>query len=201
MRALLDGLGVRIFAEVDTPSGGKHFCVADHPELPSVHSTEKNQRLPGYPGVDIKSHGCNVFTPGTLRIKYGGLGYDVVFDELDRLPRLDDDEEGTVEFVDWVARRDAVRTGSRRSLYRAILPRWFHGGLCCAGSLTSVEPRRCVAGHVVALSFPPTLPAARALCADCGGIRRRSANGRRVRHVPRAASRSGACGGLRCADL
>ncbi len=117
VRALLDGLGVRIFAEVDTPSGGKHFCVAGHPELPSVHSTEKNQRLPGYPGVDIKSHGCNVFTPGTLRIKYGGLGYDVVFDELDRLPLLDDDEEGTVEFIDWVAELLAasVKTKARKT--------------------------------------------------------------------------------------
>ena len=82
-----------------------------------MHSTEKNQRLPGYPGVDIKSHGCNVFTPGTLRIKYGGLGYDVVFDELDRLPLLDDDEEGTVEFIDWVAELLAasVKTKARKT--------------------------------------------------------------------------------------
>ena len=82
-----------------------------------VHSTEKSQRLPGYPGVDIKSHGCNVFTPGTLRIKYGGLGYDVAFDELDRLPLLDDDEEGTVEFIDWVAELLAasVKTKARKT--------------------------------------------------------------------------------------
>ena len=117
MRALLDGLGVRIFAEVDTPSGGKQFCVAGHPELLSVHSTEKNQRLPGYPGVDVQSFGANVFTPGTLRIKYGGVGYDVVFDELDRLPLLDDDEEGTVEFIDWVAELLAasVKTKARKT--------------------------------------------------------------------------------------
>ena len=63
--ALLAELGVRIFAEVDTPGGGKHFFIAGHPDLPSVHSTEKNQRLPGYPGVDIQSFGCNVYLPGT----------------------------------------------------------------------------------------------------------------------------------------
>ena len=92
MRALLAGLKVRIFAEVDTPSGGKHFYVAGHPDLPTVHSKADNPKLPGYPGVDIQSHGANVFTPGTLRIKYGGLGYDVVFDELDQLALLDDDD-------------------------------------------------------------------------------------------------------------
>ena len=80
-------------------------------------TTAKDIMHTGYPGVDIKSHGCNVFTPGTLRIKYGGLGYDVVFDELDRLPLLDDDEEGTVEFVDWVAELLAasVKTKARNT--------------------------------------------------------------------------------------
>jgi hypothetical protein len=58
VHALLLKLNVRIFAKVKTPSGGRHFYIAGHPELPSVHS------LPGYPGVDIQSFGCNVFVPG-----------------------------------------------------------------------------------------------------------------------------------------
>ena len=75
VRALLARLGVRIFAEVDTPGGGKHFYVAGHPDLVSTHSTADNQMLPGFPGVDVQSFGCNVFLPGTLRPKHDGRGY------------------------------------------------------------------------------------------------------------------------------
>jgi hypothetical protein len=117
-RALLGQLGVRIYAEVNTPSGGRHFYIAGHPELPSVHSTEKNHRLPGFPGVDIQSFGCNVFTPGTLRIKYGDdladqhaadlfelcVGYEIVFDQLDQL----DSDNGAQALADWVAQQLAV---------------------------------------------------------------------------------------------
>ena len=103
VRALLAELGVRIFAEVDTPGGGKHFYIAGHPDLPSVHSTEKNQRLPGYPGVDIQSFGCNVYLPGTGRPKYDGRGYDIVYDELDQLVLLDGDDAGSGALADCVA--------------------------------------------------------------------------------------------------
>ncbi len=86
VRAQLAELKVRIFAEIDTPGGGKHFYVAGHPDLTSTHSKADNPKLPGYPGVDIQSHGCNVFLPGTSRPKYNGRGYTIVFDELDQLP-------------------------------------------------------------------------------------------------------------------
>jgi hypothetical protein len=79
---LLDELKVRIYAEVDTPSGGVHFYIVGHPDLPSVHSTVDNGRLPGFPGVDIQSFGCNVYAPGTRRPKYDGAGYTIVFDDL-----------------------------------------------------------------------------------------------------------------------
>lgn len=101
VRALLAELGVRVFAEVKTPSGGWHFYIAGHDELPSVHSTSKNDRLPGYPGVDIQSFGCNVFLPGTLRPKRDGAGYEIVFDELDAL--ADGDPDGAQAFAQWVA--------------------------------------------------------------------------------------------------
>jgi len=117
VRALLAEYKVRIFAEVDTPSGGKYFYIAGHSDLPSLHSTDKNQRLPGYPSVDIQSHGCDVFTPGTLRIKYGGDGYDIVYDELDRLALLDEDDGGSGVLTDWVAEQlaSSVKTKARRT--------------------------------------------------------------------------------------
>jgi hypothetical protein len=82
VRALLAELEVRIFAEVDTPGGGKHFYVAGCPELATVHSNPKGEQLPGFPGVDIQSAGTNVFLPGTLRPRYGGKGYSIVYDDL-----------------------------------------------------------------------------------------------------------------------
>ena len=85
VRALLAELGVRIYAEVGTPSGGAHFYIKGHPDLPTVHSKAENPKLPDYPGLDIQSHGANVFTPGTLRTKYGGTGYTIVFDDLDQM--------------------------------------------------------------------------------------------------------------------
>jgi hypothetical protein len=106
MRNLLDELKVRIFAPVRTPSGGRHFYIAGHPDLPSVHSTAENNRLPGYPGVDIQSYGTNVFLPGTRRPKYGGRGYAIEFDDLDALIK-DGDPEGAERFADWVAAQKA----------------------------------------------------------------------------------------------
>ena len=55
VRALLARLKVRIFAEIDTPSGGKHFDIKGHPDLPTVHSKADNPKLPSFPGVDIQS--------------------------------------------------------------------------------------------------------------------------------------------------
>lgn len=101
VRALLTGLGERIYAEVDTPSGGKHFYVEGHQDLPTVHSKADNPKLPDYPGLDIQSHGANVFTPGTLRSKYPGGGYTIVLDELDQMPVTDGDEP--TPLTAWVA--------------------------------------------------------------------------------------------------
>ena len=118
VRALLATLGVRIFGEIDTPGGGKHFYIKGHPDLPNVHSKKDNPKLPGYPGVDIQSFGSNVFAPGTLRRKYGGTGYIVVFDELNQLALLDEDDDGgTGALADWVAEQCArnVKEKARRT--------------------------------------------------------------------------------------
>lgn len=114
VRALLADLKVRIYAEIDTPSGGKHLYIKGHPDLPTVHSKADNPKLPEYQGLDIQSHRANVFLPGTLRPKYADGGYTVVFDELDQLDP-DDDDQGTTALVDWVAEQWArrVRTKAR----------------------------------------------------------------------------------------
>lgn len=99
MRTLLAGLKVRVFAEITSPSGGKHFYIAGHPDLPSVHG-----KIPGFPGVDIQSFGTNVFLPGTQRGKYDGKGYVIVFDDLKALA-ASGDSAGAETFVQWVAKR------------------------------------------------------------------------------------------------
>ena len=115
VRALLTELGERIYGEVDTPSGGKHFYITGHPDLPTVHSKADDPKLPDYPGLDIQSHGANVFTPGTLRSKYGGSGYTIVLDELDQMPVTDGDEP--TPLTDWVAEQleCSVRTKARKT--------------------------------------------------------------------------------------
>ncbi len=97
VRALLDELGVRIYGELHTPGDGRHFYVQGHPELPSVHSTAENNRLPGYPGVDIQSFACNVFLPCTERPKYQGKGYTVVVDDLQVLTAEGDPKGGEAQ--------------------------------------------------------------------------------------------------------
>ena len=95
MRALLAELGVRIYAEVRTPSGGAHFYIKGHPDLPTVHSKADNPKLPGYPGLDIQSHGANVFTPRHAAAPSTAYtGYTIVFDHLDQLALLDDGDDG-----------------------------------------------------------------------------------------------------------
>jgi Bifunctional DNA primase/polymerase, N-terminal len=103
VRNLLVELKVRVFAEVVTPSGGQNFYIAGHPALSTVHSTIKNGKLPGFPGVDVQSFGANVFLPGTQRPKYGGAGYTVVFDDLDALAE-GGDPDGAESFSQWVAK-------------------------------------------------------------------------------------------------
>jgi putative DNA primase/helicase len=95
-RQMLDGLGVRIFAEVTTPGSGGHFYVAGHPELASAHN------LDGWPGIDVQSHGALVFLPGTQRPKYGGAGYEVISEDLEALAD-GGDPDGAAAFAGWVA--------------------------------------------------------------------------------------------------
>jgi hypothetical protein len=85
VRALLNELGERIYGEVTTPGGGRHFYIHGHPGLPTVHSKRDNPRLPGFPGVDIQSVRCNVFSPLTKRPKYQDKGYPVMSDDLAEL--------------------------------------------------------------------------------------------------------------------
>ena len=85
VRALLGEMKVRIYGDVVTPGGGRHFSVRGHPELPTVHSKRDNPKLPGFPGVDIQSFRSNVFSPLTTRPKYQGKGYAVVSDDLKEL--------------------------------------------------------------------------------------------------------------------
>jgi hypothetical protein len=95
-RQLLNGLDVRIFAEVATPSGGRHFYIPGHPELPSAH------KIPDAPGIDIQSFGSLLFLPGTQRPKYNGAGYTIIFDNLEALAD-GGDPDGAEAFADWVA--------------------------------------------------------------------------------------------------
>lgn len=118
VRQLLDGLTVRRFAEVATPGGGRHYYVAGHRDLPSVHATNDRPGLTGYPGVDVQSFGTNVFLPGTARPKYDGRGYTVVVDDLAAL--VDGgDPDGAETLADWIATHRRVTAESF-----APAPRW-----------------------------------------------------------------------------
>ncbi len=98
VRHWLDGLAVRIFAEVITPSGGRHFYVAAGSlDIPTVHG-----KLPGLPGVDLQAKGANIFMPGTRRPKYDGKGYEIITNDLPAL-RTDGDPDGAKRLAQWVS--------------------------------------------------------------------------------------------------
>jgi hypothetical protein len=111
VKHLLAELEVRIFGVIRSPSGGKHFYVAGHPNLPSIHCKPDNPKLPGFPGVDIQSFGCNVFLPGTLRGKYQGAGYVIEFDDIDAL--AEGDPLGAEALSQWVGEQVAEGIKSR----------------------------------------------------------------------------------------
>lgn len=96
VRELLHGLGVRIFAEISTPGGGRHFYIAGHPDVPTSHSPL------GWPGLDIQSFGSNVYLPGTTRSEYPGRGYEIISNDLAALTD-GDDPDGAEVFAGWVA--------------------------------------------------------------------------------------------------
>ena len=110
-RQMLDGLGVRIFAEVATPGGGVHFYVAGHPELASAHD------LNGWPGIDVQSFGSLGVPAGHPTFpKYGGAGYEVISEDLEALAD-GGDPDGAAAFAGWVAEHPGVSTprlGRRR---------------------------------------------------------------------------------------
>ena len=99
---LLDGIGVRVYADVLTPSGGRHFYVPGHPDLPSVSATADRVGLTGLPGVEVLSFGRNVFLPGTTRPKYAGAGYVVLANNLAALAD-GGDEDSADALVGWVS--------------------------------------------------------------------------------------------------
>lgn len=103
VRAALDGLGIRVYAEVLTPSGGWHLYTAGHAELATCH------KLTGFPGVDVQSFGAVAYLPGTQRPKYDGAGYVVVRDDLETLADGGDPTSGEA-LAGWVATH---RTGKR----------------------------------------------------------------------------------------
>ncbi|MDI9629572.1 MAG: AAA family ATPase [Acidobacteriota bacterium] len=78
VQAWLGLLKIPILAEVATPSGGLHFYVPGHQNLPTVHADASRDGLEGLPGVEVLSHGTNVFLPGTKRPKYNGAGYTIL---------------------------------------------------------------------------------------------------------------------------
>jgi Protein of unknown function (DUF3987)/Bifunctional DNA primase/polymerase, N-terminal len=108
VRALLAELGVRIFAEITTPSRGKHFYVAGRPDLPSTSFKDGD-----WVGVDIQSHGRNVFLPLSERsVKYPGKFYQVVFDDLDALAD-EGDPLGAEALSQWVGEQLVVEVKAR----------------------------------------------------------------------------------------
>jgi AAA domain len=101
-KELLNAMHVNVYADVLTPGGGRHYYVAGHPDLPTVHASEGRDGLIGYPGVEVISFGANVFLPGTARPKYDGKGYTVAMDNLEALAD-GGDSDGAEAFVYWVA--------------------------------------------------------------------------------------------------
>src|SRR4051794_12643097 len=108
-RQLLDALGVRVFADVLTAGGGRHFYIAGHPDLPTVHATRDREAFSGHAGVEVISFGANIYLPGTTRPKYDGAGY-VILD--DNLQALEDggDPDGADTFAGWVADNRATKS-------------------------------------------------------------------------------------------
>lgn len=104
--ALLDGIGVRVYAAVATPSGGRHLYVAGHPDLPTVHAASGRDGLTNYPGLEVLSFGTNVFLPGTTRANGGQ--YEVLMDDLEALADGGDDESAE-NLAWWVSENRAVK--------------------------------------------------------------------------------------------
>lgn len=102
VRTSLDDSGVQIFAEIETPSGGRHYYVAAPPTgLATKHEIDLT-------GVEILSNRANVFLPGTSRVAYEGKGYKVLTNDLSKLSN----DNGSA-FAAWSVRH-TLGVGSQR---------------------------------------------------------------------------------------
>jgi AAA domain len=102
VKQLLDALHVTVYADVRTPGGGRHFYVAGHSDLPTVHASSGRDGFTGYPGVEVISFGANVYLPGTLRPRYNGHGYVILANNLEALADGGAPHAGET-FAGWVA--------------------------------------------------------------------------------------------------
>lgn len=99
VRQWLTSLNVRVFADVITPSGGRHFYI-DGAWREDIHTA--HGKLPGLAGVDLQAKGANVFVPGTRRPKYDGKGYEIVSNNLAAI-RSGGDPDGAANLAAWLA--------------------------------------------------------------------------------------------------
>lgn len=90
VRTDLESAEVRIYMEVITPSGGRHFWCEGHKNLPNRQFGE-GAHLEGalWQGVDVLTRGKLVFLPGSTRFRpeYKGMGYRIVYNRLAELAR------------------------------------------------------------------------------------------------------------------
>lgn len=111
VRAELIAAKVPILAEVETPSGGRHFYVPSDGTVGSASGGSGRWTLTG---VDLRARLADdtgagmLFLPGTRRPKYDGAGYRIVVDHLDQLDPAGDPDGGAA-FASWVASHTAAR--------------------------------------------------------------------------------------------
>lgn len=118
----LKEIGVTIYAEIETPSGGRHFYVAGHPDLPNVAAREGRDGLRDLPGVEILSVGRFAYLPGSSRPKYDDAGYKILSNHLRNLA-TQGDPESAEHLVQAVAER-RVTAGAVEWLAQPSAPPW-----------------------------------------------------------------------------
>lgn len=105
VRQLLEGLAVRVYAEVRTPGGGWHLYCAGTDDMRPLHSPKD------WPGLDVQAHGSLIYLPGTRRPKYDGRGYRIIRNDLAELIDNGDANGDGARIVEWAtARRKAAAT-------------------------------------------------------------------------------------------
>lgn len=81
----LDGLGVKPWARIDTPSGGAHFYINPHGKQGNFPSTSSAWSRIGLEGVEVFAGNHFMFLPGTRRPKYAGRGYRIAWIKPDQI--------------------------------------------------------------------------------------------------------------------